>query len=681
MWSRKKYAVFNSLRRVIRIYTLCLAYSILVLPVKIQAQDPGDSLRIGTNAPDDSLNTQHFIIDEVVVTASRTPVEAQKATRIVTVISKSDIARTPAQNLNDLLRNIPGLDIRQRGPLGTQADISIRGGTFDQTLVLLNGVNVTDPQTGHFNLNIPVDIESIERIEILNGPAAKSFGPNAFSGVVNIITGNSRPNNIGSSLLLGQYGLSRASANISNTAGKLEQFLSMSRMASDGYIYNSDFLNASLFYQSGYELKSGKMDLQAGYNTRTFGANSFYSLKYPDQFESVRTEFVSIKYQNRSAIRIVPVVYFRRNQDRFELKRDDESVPFNHHRTTTAGFNLNAWMIHRLGRTSFGADIRNEHILSNVLGNLLSSPVGVRGFEGAYYLRSYNRFNTSIYAEQSFFPGKFTGTLGVMAHHNQDLNGFGLYPGIDLSFRLNDYFRIYASANKTLRMPTFTDMFYRSPVQQGNARLRPEEAFTFESGLIYGGAVFKGDINAFRRHGYNLIDWVKDPAPDSLIWRSSNHANITFTGLEVSLILTPEAENMNGRLQLLKLSYSYLYSDPVQGAMLSRYALDHLRQQFNLSFDFRIAGRFYNSTTVTWRDRNGSWQDAGGRIVSYEPFWLSDTRFSWKGEHLTAYAEASNLFNSRYYDFGGLIQPGFWIRGGISLNLDYIKERSGSADD
>lgn len=681
MWSRKSYAVFNSLHRVIRICTLCLAYSILVLPVKIHAQDPGDSLRIGTNAPDDSLNTQHFIMDEVVVTASRTPVEAQKATRIVTVISKSDIARTPAQNLNDLLRNIPGVDIRQRGPMGTQADISIRGGTFDQTLILLNGVNVTDPQTGHHNLNLPVDIESIERIEILNGPAAKSFGPNAFSGVVNIITGNNRPNNIRSSLLLGQYGLSMASANISNTAGKLEQFFSMSRMASAGYIENTDFSNSSIFYQAKYKLKPGTLDFQAGYGLKNFGANSFYSLKYPDQFESVKTEFVSIKYRNSSAIRIEPAVYVRRNRDRFELKRNDESIPFNHHMTLTSGLNLNAWMVHRLGKTSIGVDLRNEHILSNVLGYLLSSPIGVRGFDGAFYLRSYNRFNTSLYAEQSFSPGKFTGTLGVMVHHNQDLNGFGFYPGIDLSYRLNDYLRIYSSANKTMRMPTFTDMFYRSPVQQGNPLLRPEEAFTFESGIKYGSAVLKGDISAFRRHGYNLIDWVKDPAPDSLIWRSSNHADISFTGLEVSFTLTPEAENRPGRLQSLKVSYSLVRSDQVDGAMLSRYTLDYLRQQFNMSFDIRIAGRFYISTTVTWRDRNGAWQDAGGGVVSYEPFWLSDTRFSWKGKHITVYAEASNVFNSRYYDFGGLIQPGLWIRAGISLNLNYLKEMSGSEDD
>ncbi|MHC1730858.1 MAG: TonB-dependent receptor plug domain-containing protein [Bacteroidales bacterium] len=677
LWSRKRYAVFNSLHRVIRICTLCLAYSIIVMPAKIQAQDPGDSLKIMKDYPDDSLEVRHFTMEGVVVTASRTPVEAQRATRIVTVISKSDIARAPAQSLNDLLRNVPGVDIRQRGPLGTQADISIRGGTFDQTLILLNGVNITDPQTGHHNLNLPVDIESIERIEILNGPAAKSFGPNAFSGVVNIITGNSNPNNIRASLLSGQYGLSKASASISNTTGRLEQFISLSRMASAGYIENTDFSNTTLFYQAKYNLKYGIIDLQAGYGTKTFGANSFYSLKYPDQFESVNTDFVSIKFQNRSAIRIVPVVYVRRNRDRFELKRDDESIPFNHHRTTTAGLNLSAWMVHRFGRISLGADLRNEHILSNVLGNLLSSPVGVPGFKNTYYLKSYNRFNTSLYAEQTISVRKFMAVMGVMAHHNPDLSGFGFYPGIDLNYRLNDNFRIYSSANKTLRMPTFTDMFYTSPVQQGNLHLKPEEAVTFEAGFKYSSAVVKGDINAFHRRGYNLIDWVKDQSPDSLIWRTANHADISFTGVEASMNLTPPAEIQNSRFQSLKVSYSYLKADQVPGEMLSRYALDYLRHQVNLSVDLRIVARLYNSTTVTWRNRNGAWQNAIGEVVSYEPFWISDTRFSWKEQNFTVYIEAANVFNSRYYDFGGLIQSGIWIRGGMALNLDYMKKKSG----
>ncbi|MCU0459922.1 MAG: TonB-dependent receptor [Bacteroidales bacterium] len=689
MWSRKRYAVFNSLRRVIRIFTLCTAYSILVAPGFISARNIGSSTgtvasdpdkNTATTDPDDTLKIQHFLADGVIVTASRTPIEAQKANRIVTVISKSDIARAPAQNLNDLLRSIPGVDIRQRGPLGTQADISIRGGTFDQTLILLNGINVTDPQTGHHNLSLPVDIESIERIEILNGPAAKSFGPNAFSGVVNIITGNSNPNSIRASLLLGQYGLSRISANISNTSGKLEQFLSLSRMASEGYIENTDFSNSSFFYQAKYQLKSGIIDLQTGYGARNFGANSFYSLKYPDQFESVKTDFVSIKYQNRSAIRIVPVIYVRRNRDRFELKRDDESVPFNHHRTLTAGLNLNIWMVHRFGRTSLGADLRNENILSNVLGNLLSSPVQVRGYENTYYLKSYNRFNTSIYAEQTISVRKFTGTAGVMAYHNPDLSFFGFYPGMDLSYRFNDRLRIYSSVNKTLRMPSFTDMFYTSPVQQGNPQLKPEEAVTWEAGIKYSSTFLKGDISAFRRRGNNLIDWVKDPSADSLIWRSANHADISFAGIEASLSLTPETENHNGRFQSLRVSSSFLKADPVEGDMLSRYALDYLRHQVNISVDFRIVARLYNSTTVTWRNRSGAWQDVTGEVVSYEPFWLSDTRFTWKEQHISVYIEASNVFNSRYYDFGGLIQPGTWIRGGILLNINYLGKRSGATE-
>ncbi len=673
LWSRKRYAVFNSLHRVIRIYTLCLAYSIIVMPAKMQAQDPGDSLKIVKDYPDDSLEVRHFTMEGVVVTASRTPIEAQKATRIVTVIPKSDIARAPVQSLNDLLRNIPGVDIRQRGPLGTQADISIRGGTFDQTLILLNGVNITDPQTGHHNLNLPVDIESIERIEILNGPAAKSFGPNAFSGAVNIITGNSNPNNIRASLLLGQNGLSKASAGISNTTGRLEQFISLSRMASAGYIENTDFSNSTIFYQAKYNLKSGIIDLQTGYGTKTFGANSFYSLKYPDQFESVKTDFVSIKFQNRAAIRIVPVVYVRRNRDRFELKRDDESIPFNHHRTTTAGLNLSVWMVHRFGRTSLGADLRNEHILSNVLGNPLSRPVQVRGFENTFYLKSYNRFNTSLYAEQTISVRKFMASVGIMAHRNPEISGLRLYPGMDLGYRLNDHLKIFSSVNKTLRMPTFTDMFYTSPVQQGNSHLKPEEAVTFEAGFKYSSAVVKGEINAFHRRGYNLIDWVKDPTPDSLIWRTANHANISFAGVEASLSLTPSAQIPNGLFQSLRLSYSYLRADSAQDDMLSRYALDYLRQQVNLSVDLRIVSRLYNSTTVTWRDRNGAWPDSGGEVVSYDPFWLSDTRFSWKEQNFTVYIEASNVFNSRYFDFGGLIQPGIWIRGGMVMNLEYMK--------
>ncbi len=304
-WNRKNYAVFNSLHKVIKICTLCIIYNIIVFPEKAQAQAGNDSLQI-----------KSYELGNVVVTAGRTPIEVQQAARIVSVITKSEIERSPAQNINDLLRFVAGVDIRQRGAFGAQADISIRGGTYDQTLMLLNGVNVTDPQTGHHNLNLPIDLESIERIEILQGPAAKSFGPNAFNGAINIITGNSNHNHIRSSGMFGQYGLYKASANISNSIGNFEHFLSISQMSSDGYIKNTDFSITNIFYQAKYKHKAGTIDFQTGYNTKDIGANSFYSLKYPNQYEATKTEFVSLKYQSNTTIKFTPTIYLRRNLGR-----------------------------------------------------------------------------------------------------------------------------------------------------------------------------------------------------------------------------------------------------------------------------------------------------------------------------------------------------------------------------
>lgn len=177
-WMRKGYAVFRSLGREVRIAVLSVVYSIVVVPGAVWAQTSADTLRM-----------REVDLEEVVVTAGRTPVGAQQVARMVTTLSRVEVERVPAQSISELLRVLPSADIRQRGPLGAQADISVRGGSFDQTLVLLNGINVSDPQTGHHHLNLPVDPESISRVEFLTGPAARAFGPNAFNGVINLITG------------------------------------------------------------------------------------------------------------------------------------------------------------------------------------------------------------------------------------------------------------------------------------------------------------------------------------------------------------------------------------------------------------------------------------------------------------------------------------------------------------
>ena len=622
----------------------------------------------------DSLRIKSYELGDVVITAGRTPIESQNAARIVKVITKSEIEQSPVQNINDLLRNIAGVDVRQRGPFGAQADISIHGGTYDQTLILLNGINITDPQTGHHNLNLPVDIESIEHVEILLGPAAKSFGPNAFTGAINIITGNRKKNHIRLSAMSGQYSLNKASVNISNSIGSFDHFLSVNRISSNGYIINTDFSNSNIFYQARYSHKTGTTDFQTGFNLKEFGANSFYSLKYPDQFEATKTGFVSLKYESNTRVVFAPAIYLRRNADRFELKRNDNSVPFNHHKTTITGLNLNVHTAHLLGKTSIGIDFRNEYIMSNVLGNMMNDSIGVTGFENTFYTRHYPRMNTSLFAEHSFSWKKLMVNAGILAHHNSGMQGFGIYPGIDVGRRLGDYFRIYSSVNKTLRMPTFTDMFYKSPVQQGNSGLKPEKALTVEGGMKYNNSVARGHVSAFYRRGYNLIDWVKNSSSDSIIWRSMNHTEISFKGLEGSLILTPKETSVLERIGTFRISYVFLQADH-RSDMLSKYALDYLRHQITASLDIRIAWKLYNSVRLTWHDRNSIYQDTEGHLLPYKPFSTSDTKIFWKADHYTLYTEASNIFNSEYYDFGGIVQAGIWIRAGLIMDLDYKLKR------
>jgi len=269
-WKRKRYAIFCTLHKVIRIGVLSVSYFLLTFGVRAQMIKETDTLRI----PDQE-------IDEVVVTSGRTPVAARQAARIVTVISASEIERSPAQSIHDLLRYVSSVDIRQRGPLGAQADIGIRGGTYDQTLILLNGINISDPQTGHHNLNIPVTPESIERIEILRGPAAKTFGPNAFNGVVNIITGNHLPNHLRVAASAGQHGLSSGSLGISGSHRNFSHFMNGGYTSSGGYAHNTDFKNIVLFYQARYRTKAGSADFQAEHPTGISGPTVFTPSNIP----------------------------------------------------------------------------------------------------------------------------------------------------------------------------------------------------------------------------------------------------------------------------------------------------------------------------------------------------------------------------------------------------------------
>jgi iron complex outermembrane receptor protein len=655
-WGGKSYSLFSAIKKPVRIGVLLAVYTTVAEPDYVFAQT------------DSSKVSMEYNLDEVLIGAQRAPVAFSQVARIVSVINREEIEAAPVQSIQELLEYALSVDVRQRGIHGVQADISVRGGSFDQTLILLSGINISDPQSGHHALNLPVSLKNIQRIEILEGPSARVFGPNAFSGAINIITTTEGNSSIKADILTGQHQLADINVSGNLHRGNLNQFAAFSRMSSEGYINNTDFKIWNAFYQTSLNTKPGILDFQIGRTNKAFGANSFYTATYPNQFEETKTTFASLKFESGTKIHLIPSVYWRRHQDRFELFRSEPASWYkghNYHLTDVFGSNLNVWFASRFGKTAFGAEIRTENVWSNVLGEVLSTPILVPGEDNQYFTKSYSRTTISYFAEHSIHLEKFSLSVGAMTSWISDLGfGWNIYPGLDASVALSDHFKIYSSASTSLRMPTFTDLFYNGPTNLGNPELKPEKSANYESGMKYNFRGISGHAGVYYRRGKDLIDWVRENETDK--WQTKNLTKINSTGIELSGNFFPE-KIWDKRLLISKIGFNYSYSYLNKGGnnFFSNYVLDNLKHKFDLELNHKIWNHLKASWRVSYQDRNGM----RTKTESYEPFWIVNTRLIWKMPSTEVYAMAANLFNTPYFDLGTIQQPGRWISLGINYQL------------
>jgi vitamin B12 transporter len=668
-WTRKSYSVYNSLSRVIHICVISISSSIVSLPGYSQET---------INSHNNYGISHEETLDEVVVSAQMAPVLQSELMRVVHIISKQEINQSPASNLSDLLEFVRGVDIRQRGGFGMQADVSIRGGSFDQVLILLNGINISDPQTGHHNLNLPVDIQTIEKIEILQGSGARIFGPNAFSGAINIITQNPEENEIKTSLAAGQFGYGSMFFSGGLKAGKFSNYISTSGSWADGFVENTDFQKLNIYSRSSFQTNEGKIDLQAGYNTKAFGANSFYSPRFPNQFEETKTVFASLKWESLGKIKLYPSIYFRRHFDRFELFRDNPPEWYqnhNYHMSNVAGAAINWINTTSLGNTSIGFNYRFEDINSNVLGHITSNPKPIYNTADSYYTKYYKRTGVSFLAEQSFYFKKFSVSAGLLAYYNTDIRQkVKLFPGIDIGYEFMNNQRLFASISKTLRLPTFTDLFYTGPTNTSNFNLEPEEAISFETGLKNRIHDIEIETHVFKRWGKNMIDWVMFEGDEK--WQSMNHTKVDISGFEI-YVKKPIKFLYNNKYtySYLALSYTYIKADKSSGQMLSLYTLDYLKHKL----DFIITLPIYKSGSINFnisrQHRAGSYMLYENmnytNLVDFEPFWMSDIKLLYNFYNIRASVEISNLFNVCIVDIANVPQPGRWVKIGLEYNVKY----------
>jgi vitamin B12 transporter len=563
----------------------------------------------------DSIATKQ--LKEVIVSSTRIDFPLSENARSIQVITRENIRQAGVTTIADLLQQVAGVDIRRRGIAGMQADLYIRGGSFDQTLLLIDGIKLDDAQTGHHTLNLALPLEVIERIEIIKGPAARIFGQNAFTGAINIVTKSSLDTTGVVNLQAGSYN----QVNVESTVGTSKENFSLlahySHKKADGYRYNTDFENQNVFLKGQFNKQNSPIDFIASFSERKFGANGFYALpSYTDQYEETQGSLIAFSSRiNKGNWLLKPRLYWRRGQDEYIFVRSNPAIYRNLHITHKVGFAFDASNTNKLGQTGLGIDFANVSIVSNNLGDR-------------------SRFMTTVFAEHRFLLSndQLDITPGVAVTNYTDF-GTQLFPGVDISYALYEALRLYGNVGYTYRIPTFTDLYYSDSTTLGNEDLKPEEALTEELGLRLIINNFQFSAAAFLRQAESLIDYIR-PTEEGR-FEATNVREVNTHGIELEAKTQFKIGNQPQQLQA---GYVYL-NDDVKSIEVntSRYTINSLRHHF--TFNYR--------TNIT-KDLSGSIAFKHAQRPMQDSYQVLDLFVQWQLNNLRLSFSANNILNEVY---------------------------------
>ena len=563
------------------------------------------------------------------VTGTFEPMSLEEIDRAIRVLPARSQSLT-VNTLVDLLKLDPSLDLEERAPGGVQADLSIRGAGFGQTLVLLNGMRLNDPQSGHHNMDIPVPLESVERVEVLRGSGSTLYGSDAVGGVVNIITEPPQVTEFRLRTALGSDGINQQRAALGIAGSKVSEQVSFARDFSSGFQPDRDYRNLQFASVTRLATDFGNGSLNLAYMDHPFGADQFYGNF--NSWEDTKTWFAGV--QQALGAKTSVSFSFRRHSDLFVLYRDRPEVYANHHADET--YQLAVRRREEMSTSTtlyYGVEALHESIASNNLGD--HARYRAAGY-AALDFRALKRFSLTISAREEIyrsFSAAFTPTVA---------GGVWLSP----------QFKLRASTSRAFRIPSYTELYYSDPSTVGNAALHPESAWTYETGLDWvPSARLRGDLTLFERRETDGIDYYRTSSTD--LWRALNIQNLNFKGWEASLRWTPSPTHT------VDFRYTGMHgTQDTIAAGFTKYTFNY--PTANGVFDWRITP----SGNFLFRTRVGAIERPARSMYA-----LWDLYAALPRKKLRPFLEVSNATNTSYQSIPGIAMPGRTIIGGVELVL------------
>jgi len=563
------------------------------------------------------------ITQTVIVTATAAPLPAESASRAVTIITRDELDRLGLISFADALRLAPGVDVRARGPLDVQTDVSIRGATFGQSLVLVDGMRINDSQSGHHNGEIPISLPATDRIEIVNGPASAVHGADALGGTINVIT-RQDAHAVGS-FSAGQHGYVSGQASASGFGVPAGWVVTGWGNRSAGFMFDRDFARGGAAVR-GRPVRGVLVDLR--HERRAFGANGFYGASPSKEWTNQTLAAAAYSALAGPWLTELRGVY-RHHRDHFRWDINRPGFAENRHRTHATDVTLTARRDFGVGRRlTLGSGGGRDTIVSNNLGD-----------HGYSRVSAFGEVQLPVRASALVQAG--------VRYDGYSRFGRAWSPSVSASAWITGRLRVRGSAGRAFRVPTFTELYYRDPNHQGSGALESEDGWSVDGAADWTAGGWTVSLSPFARWDSNVIDWVR--ASDAERWQTTNVRDVTTRGLELS-------GSRRWREARIRVSVTALDVDAPALDQLSKYVLEYARRSMTISAATPLGRGFRAAVTVDHRNR-----------VDGQSYALVHARLTRAVGRVDFFLDATNLFDVEYAEIPGVATPGRWVTAGITI--------------